>query len=716
MSRHPVEALLRPPVELWSAVVALATAGIAVLAPWALMMPPGVAYAAAAALALLGIARWRQAWRVLTYQRNLRRLPIYRLRADQVPVSQRKLFLGRGFRWTQKHTQRLRDTIRPEVQRYVQPGLLYHWARRKEVAWEATPILKWLATGLHIRAWWNPLKPLPSVGGKPALHAVEPEEQDVWMEIRERVGHTLVLGTTRVGKTRLAEILITQDIRRGDVVIVFDPKGDADLLRRIYAEAKRAGRVNDFYLFHLGFPEVSARYNAIGSFSRITEVATRIANQLPSEGNSAAFKEFAWRFVNIIARALVALGRRPDYQQVRRYINDIEPLFVEYAKEHLRSSGQQHWTNEVEEIAGKISERNLSSALKGRDREAIALMHYLQKQDLYDPVLDGLVSAFKYDKTYFDKIVSSVGPLMEKLTTGKIAELISPDYLNTDDNRPIFEWLEVIRKKGIVYVGLDALTDTTVASAVGNSMFADLVSVAGHIYKHGVQEPADKPSREILKDSAAVMPTISLHADEFNELIGDEFVPLLNKAGGAGFQVTAYTQTWSDVEARIGNRAKAGQVAGNFNTLIMLRVKELATAEMLTDQLPRVEVFTLMSVSGVDDSSDPTSGVDFKSRNEDRISVSEVPMLTPAELVALPKGQAFALLEGGQLWKLRMPLPDTRKDPVMPESLAAITNEMERTYITNDQWWRQRETWWHSVSDMSLSGGTPANTSNRQEE
>ena len=287
---------------------------------------------------------------------------------------------------------------------------------------------------------------------------------------------------------------------------------------------------------------------------------------------------------------------------------------------------------------------------------------------------------------------------MEKLTTGKIAELISPDYLNEADNRPIFEWLEVIRRKGIVYVGLDALTDTTVASAVGNSMFADLVSVAGHIYKHGIAEPQAGPGQ-----TGGAMPTISLHADEFNELIGDEFVPLLNKAGGAGFQVTAYTQTWSDVEARIGNRAKAGQVAGNFNTLIMLRVKELATAEMLTDQLPRVEVFTLMSVSGVDDSSDPTSGVDFKSRNEDRISVSEVPMLTPAELVALPKGQAFALLEGGQLWKLRMPLPDSAKDPVMPESLAAIANEMARTYITNDHWYRVPETWWHGVSDLEIA-------------
>jgi len=164
----------------------------------------------------------------------------------------------------------LRDTIRPEVQHYVQPGALYQWARRKEVAWESIPLLNLLAWFLRSRGWWNPLSPLPPVGGKPVLHAVEPDEQDVWMDIGERVGHTLVLGTTRVGKTRLAEIFIAQDIRRGDVVIVFDPKGDADLLRRVYAEAKRAGRAKDFYMFHLGFPESSARYNAIGNFSRIT--------------------------------------------------------------------------------------------------------------------------------------------------------------------------------------------------------------------------------------------------------------------------------------------------------------------------------------------------------------------------------------------------------------------------------------------------------------
>ena len=445
MSAHPIEALLRPPVELWSALVAFAAAAIAWLAPWALMMPPGVASSAGAGLALIGLLRGRQAWRVIRYQRNMRRLPTYTVRASQIPISRRKLFLGRGFRWTQKHTQRLRDTIRPDVQRYVQPGRLYQWARRKEVAWESTPVLNGLAGLLRSPAWWNPLAPLPSVGGKPALHAVEPDEQAVWMDLGERVGHTLVLGTTRVGKTRLAELLIAQDIHRGEVVIVFDPKGDAGLMRRVYFEAKRAGRGDQFYLFHLGYPSVSARYNAIGNFSRITEVATRIANQLPSQGNSAAFREFAWRFVNIIARALVALGRRPDYTQVRRYINDIEPLFMEYAEAVLKEATDPDWQASVGAKESKIGERNLPAALRGRDIEAIALYRYLQAQDLYDAVLEGLISAIKYDRTYFDKIVSSVGPLMEKLTTGKVAALIAPDYFDESDERPILEWLDVNR-------------------------------------------------------------------------------------------------------------------------------------------------------------------------------------------------------------------------------------------------------------------------------
>jgi hypothetical protein len=35
----------------------------------------------------------------------------------------------------------------------------------------------------------------------------------------------------------------------------------------------------------------------------------------------------------------------------------------------------------------------------------------------------------------------------------------------------------------------------------------------------------------------------------------------------------------------------------------------------------------------------------------------------------------------------------------MPVGLADIANEMERTYITNEQWYRVQETWWMATDD-----------------
>ncbi len=446
----------------------------------------------------------------------------------------------------------------------------------------------------------------------------------------------------------------------------FDPKGDIDLLRRVYAEAKRAGRQNEFFMFHLGHPEVSARYNPVGSFSRITEVATRIAGQLPSEGQSAAFKEFVWRFVNVMARALVALGRKPDYEQINRYASNVEPLLIDYFEHGLdREPGAAGWREEVESMA--IDMKSLDKGLQSRGFRAVTLVEYARRKKLYDPIANALASTLNYEKSYFDKLVASLLPLMEKLTTGRTAALLSPDLDDASDWRPVFDWASVINLGGIVYIGLDSLSDYEVAAAVGNSMFADLTSVAGSIYKFGTGRglPGETPPRRI-----------AIHADEFNELIGDEFIPLLNKAGGAGFQVTAYTQTWSDVEARIGSQAKAGQIAGNFNTLIMLRVKEVATAELLTSQLPEVRIVSTIVSSSVSDTNDPGDFADFASRNEDRITTESAPMLAPSDLVQLPKGQAFALIHGGQLHKIRMPLPDASHDPLMPVSLEAIGSEV----------------------------------------
>ena len=686
---HAIEVLLRPAVELYTVAVCAAAAFLSLAAPWSLALSPSIGVGSALAFLAFGAIRLRDALVILRYRRNIRRLPRYVMTSRNVPVSQHRLFIGRGFRWEQRHTHRLTQTFRPEFRRYVEPTPAYLLARRLEERLEFAPFP--LSKLARLTAWdvpINPLRPLPPVGGLPRLHGIEPNEVDVSLPLGERVGHSLVLGATRVGKTRLAELFVTQDIRRRnaagehEVVIVFDPKGDADLLKRMYVETKRAGREREFYVFHLGWPGFSARYNAVGRFGRISEVATRIAGQLSGEGNSAAFREFAWRFVNIIARALVELGQRPDYLLIQRHVVNIDALFLEYAAHYFARTEPKAWEIIVQ-LEGRLNDKNIPRHMLGREKRVVALEQYLSQVRTYDPVLDGLRSAVRYDRTYFDKIVASLLPLLEKLTTGKTAQLLAPNYSDLNDPRPIFDWMQVVRKRAVVYVGLDALSDAEVAAAVGNSMFSDLVSIAGHIYKFGIDDGLPGAM-------AGARVPINVHADEFNELMGAEFVPLVNKGGGAGVQITAYTQTLSDIEARIGNRAKASQVIGNFNNLFMLRVRETATAELLTRQLPKVDVYTTTLVSGATDSSDIRGATDFTSNAQDRISTASVPMIEPAHVVGLPKGQAFALLQGGQLWKIRMPLPAPDPDEIMPEDLQQLAGYMRQHYAEAGEWWENQ--------------------------
>ena len=677
--RYEVEVLLRPPVELSSALVALCSATIVLAAPQALMMTPAIAWFSA--ICLIGIGLWRgwQAWQVMQYQRHLKRSPRYVMSSSQVPVSHSVLFLGRGFRWNQTHTERLYAARDKMAARYLQPGAIRQWVRRKEIEWEHTPILKTLMRWTAKDSPLNPVRPPPATGGDAVIHGVGIRgETNATMPLSDRVGHMVVIARTRHGKTRLAELLTTQDIRRGNnCVIVLDPKGDADYLKRIYVESQKAGR--QLIIFHLGYPELSARYNAIGSFSRITEVATRIASQLPGEGEASAFKEFAWQFINVIAVALVAMGETPDYLKIRRYITDIDKLLILYGRHWLAEHGPEDWQDELGELQDSINIKSLPRIDQGKDLEALAMVRYLNTHAAFDQVLEGLMSAFRYDREYFLKITVSIKPFLEKLTTGNIASILAPDKSNKQDKRPILEWAQAIRSNAVVYVGLDALTDPEVAGAVGASMFSDLTSLAGHIYKHGIELDSQQSHRKRAPD-------IVIHGDEFSDLIGPQFKTLINKSGGAGYQLNLYTQTWSDPIAELGSEAKAGQLAGNIGTMLIMGVKEVATCEMFTKQLPEVSISEIMAVTGVTDNIDTGGGIGFTSNNQDRVSISRVPMIAPADIVALPKGQAFVLLKGSELWKIRIPMPSKVDDQELPDDLGSMLEQMRRGYTSVVDW------------------------------
>jgi hypothetical protein len=335
-----------------------------------------------------------------------------------------------------------------------------------------------------------------------------------------------VLGTTRVGKTRLAELFITQDIRRKvrgqhEVVIVFDPKGDADLLKRMYVEAKRAGREGEFYVFHLGWPDISARYNAVGRFGRISEVATRIAGQLSGEGNSAAFREFAWRFVNIIARALVELGQRPDYLLIQRHVINIDALFIEYAQHYFAKNEPKAW-EVIVQLEAKLNDKNIPRNMIGREARrragAVPVAGAHLRPGARRPAQRGALrqDVLRQDRRIAPAAAGEADHRQDRAVAG--AELFGPRR-PAPDLRLDADHQEA--RRGLCRPGCAVGRGSR---GGGRQLDVQRPRIGrGHIYKFGIDDGLPGAA-------TGVKVPINVHADEFNELMGDEFIPWSTRA------------------------------------------------------------------------------------------------------------------------------------------------------------------------------------------
>jgi hypothetical protein len=61
-------------------------------------------------------------------------------------------------------------------------------------------------------------------------------------------------------------------------------------------------------------------------------------------------------------------------------------------------------------------------------------------------------------------------------------------------------------------------------------------------------------------------------------------------------------------------------------------------------------------------------------------------MISPADIVALPKGQAFVLLRGSELWKIRIPMPSKMDDQELPDDLGQMLQHMRKSYASVVDW------------------------------
>ena len=472
----------------------------------------------------------------------------------------------------------------------------------------------------------------------------------------------LVFGTTGVGKTRFASILINQDIRNGEAVLVLDPKGDLGLMQDMYRACHVAGRLDNFLAMHVGFSDISAHYNPLSSFDAVSEVATRVVSGISAGSDGAVFKDFAWKFVNIVANCLVTMGKPVSFRSIAFYITRLDLLLTTYARQVHKEQDA-----DFEQSVAFILQQKKGKLKKHQNdfTEADAIKQYLESyikkkveagdiDSMEDQIIIELLDASLLEKEYYDKITASVGPVFAKINQSNAASLFS----FKDELKNEIKLMDVIKERKVVYIGLDSMNNAAVAKAVGKAVIADLVSVAGKIYKENTQDT-----------------TLCLHSDEFSEIVEDQFIILLNKGRGAGMKITAYSQTINDIEAAFSsNIAKAKMAEGNFNTLMMLRVENADTANALATKLPQIDVFTRSQGSSVNDSAHGQDGTYFTSHNTDNIQTKSTTMLNVNDLISLPTGQAFVFTNGGQLYKIRAPLP--KSDDSSPKDITALLKEV----------------------------------------
>jgi conjugal transfer pilus assembly protein TraD len=528
-------------------------------------------------------------------KRRLRRFTFEYLDVERLERTVRrqpdKLWLGWGFDWGQRHAQ-----------------LAYEILKRDSSA--IVPV-----DHERMGATW--------------VHGLETREEGVFQPIAHTAGHTLIVGTTGAGKTWLFDTLVTQAVLREEAVIIIDPKGDKDLKWCAERACRLNGHPERFVYFHPAFPEDSVRLDPLRNFNRSSEVASRIATVIPGDNASDPFKAFGQKSLDNIVQGLFAIEQRPTLVKLRRYLEGGPGMLVARALErYFDFALGEGWRGRA--------------AIKGRDTDnrAAALVRFYRdvvRADHPNMDLEGLISMFEHDRAHFGKMVASLLPIMNMLTSGTLGPLLSPDPSNVDDRRPITDSARIINNAQVAYIGLDSLSDGMVGSAIGSILLADLASVAGDRYNYGVN---NRP--------------VNIFVDEAAEVINDPCIQLLNKGRGAKFRLFIATQTFADFSARTGSEPKARQILGNVNNLIALRVMDAETQEYITDNLPKTRLKYIMRTQGV--STHSSNPAVFSGNIGERLMEEEGDLFAPQLLGQLPDLHYIAKLSGGRIVKGRLPV------------------------------------------------------------
>lgn len=348
----------------------------------------------------------------------------------------------------------------------------------------------------------------------------------------ERKRGMMVVGSTGVGKTRLAEHMIDQDIEKGYSLIYLDPKGDQDIFSKVFESARKHRRHDELQLITPIYPELSAIVDPMAYYFSVEELAAHIAAAIPPS-KEEFFKGVAVMLSTAVITASTIIARNRgqlanlNFDALR---NGIRRKNLEDSRVTLQGIGSP----EALRTAGIIED------LLGESEE------------------------------YYSKVSKSLSVALMHLSIGNIGRIIG----QADTNRIIQRIEEGERVIVVIHTGSQMFPDA--ANALGRVLLSMIQKCVGRTYG-SVKEKFTTP--------------LAIYIDEAQKVLypGIEALPAM--AGSANVMTTMFVQDNSQLDAVLGKEF-ARIIMNNCNTKLFMRCPDADTSEYVTRHFGTKPVLT----------------------------------------------------------------------------------------------------------------------------
>lgn len=415
-------------------------------------------------------------------------------------------------------------------------------------------------------------------------------------------GNNLIMGAPGSGKSVMLRLLAIQAMKRNEAVLILDPKGGSGLLNPLRQAAQALQR--PWYQLLPEQPLQSDGINPLAHGLDAGELASRIARLLPRDESDNVFGQFAWM---TLSRLITAL----QWLELPVTLHSIHQAFLDRGN-------------------------HLESLLVGA---GIEFNH---------PVLSGVRAVSEHDPVHFQKMSMALQPVLQSLASGQLGELLAPpsetnvagDGGACWSGRPLrfISLSQLVEQGGVLYVGLQSLSNPQLARMLGGILLSDMAALAGQRYGQNRAKGV-----------------VQLFVDEAAEVANPALLQLMNKGRECGWVVTLATQTMADLEAAQGDRVGARMLLGNVANVFAFRLLDRDGRQWLMERLGSCWLKSETRSSG---SQWARMKMGIKAGRSDSLSwrYEELPMIPESALASQPNYNYLGLLGGQKLVAGQVPL------------------------------------------------------------